>query len=311
MTRVAGRGGAAQHTIRLGVGVAIAAALIGLVILAARTTAEPPARCAPGMIALGARCCGEGQQLTDGRCLGAPSHCAPGMTLRPEGCAVVSRRVALAAGTLRVGPGDWEAQGVVAPYQAVIDAFVIDAFEVTEERYAECLAAGACAPITAELGGSSESRIPREPGRAVAGVTLAEAARFCVWAGGALPSSAELAFAAAGAGGRRYPWGDTGAVCRRAAWGLAAGPCGEGASGPELAGSHPDGATPEGVHDLAGNVAEWTSPEDPRAQVADVRGGSWSDSAAAGLRSWHRREVSVATRSPEIGFRCVYRPTRG
>jgi formylglycine-generating enzyme required for sulfatase activity len=210
----------------------------------------------------------------------------------------VPRAVSIEAGTLSVGPGDWEAQGVVLPHRITLAAFTIDAFEVTEDRYTVCLAAGECAPVP----------LTGEPGRALAGVTLSEAARFCAWARGALPSSAELAFAAAGTGGRRYPWGDTGAVCRRAAWGLGSGPCAEGASGPELAGSHPDGASPQGIHDLAGNVAEWTIPDEPGALVADVRGGSWADSAAASLRSWHRREIPVGTRSPEIGFRCVYRP---
>lgn len=305
------RAAAAAHPrslVGLAVGATLAAALIALVIFAARTASEPPARCAPGMIPLGARCCGEGQRLERGRCVGAPTRCAPDMIVRPEGCAVTPRRVAIDAGTLRLGPGDWEAQGVVLPSETAVAAFTIDAFEVTVERYAACVEAGACA----SLAGSASSVIDQaEPGRAVAGVTLAEAARYCGWAGGALPSSAELAFAAAGAAGRRYPWGDTGAVCRRAAWGLAAGPCGEGAIGPELVGSHPDGATPQGIHDLAGNVAEWTMPADPRALITDVRGGSWADSAAAGLRGWHRREVPVHTRSPEIGFRCVYRAERG
>src|SRR6185503_21054203 len=101
---------------------------------------------------------------------------------------------------------------------------------------------------------------------------------------GALPSRDQLAFAAAGQTGRRYAWGDTGAVCRRAAWGLASGPCAEGASGPEIAGAHPDGASPEGVLDLAGNVAEWSAPDRADAPVAEVRGGSFADGAASALR---------------------------
>src|SRR5208283_929136 len=115
-------------------------------------------------------------------------------------------------------------------------------------------------------------------------LTAYEAERFCEWAGGALPTSVQLAFSAAGPSGRRYPWGDTGAVCRRAAWGLVRGPCGRGAVGPELAGSHPDGATPEGVLDLAGNVAEWAvSPGG-----FEARGGSFRDGTASAMRSWKR-----------------------
>jgi formylglycine-generating enzyme required for sulfatase activity len=220
------------------------------------------------------------------------------MTVTPEGCVAAPGTLQIQAGTLRIGPGDWEAQGAVQPITEDVAAFIIDTHEVTEARYAECEASGACAPV-ARRG---------EPGRAVADISLDEAARFCAFKGGSLPTSAELAFAAAGPGARRYAWGDTGAVCRRAAWGLKGGPCGQGADGPELAGSHPDGATSTGVHDLSGNVAEWTRPLDPTATFTDVRGGSWADSAASALRSWHRRSVLVTARSPEIGFRCIYRP---
>ncbi len=285
---------------RLGIAIgslALAGALVGLVVIVAGSRSAPPARCAPGMIPLGPRCCGEGQRLTSGRCEGEPQRCAAGLTALPAGCAAPDRTVDLPGGTLRIGPGDWEAQGAVEPFVAEVAPFRIDAYEVTEARYAACEAAGAC------------SAIPRsgEPGRAVAGVSLDEAARFCAWTHGSLPTVAELAFATAGPKGRRYAWGDTGAVCRRAAWGLARGPCGEGASGPEIAGSHPDGATPTGIHDLSGNVAEWTRPSAPESPFAEARGGSWADGAASALRSWHRRLVPASTRSPEVGFRCVYR----
>lgn len=276
----------------------IAATLIAFVVALAASRAEPPARCAAGMVALGARCCGEGQRLLGDRCEGPPRRCAKGMEVRPAGCVRAPGLIRLEGGVLRIGPGDWEAQGVVTSHEADIAPFALDSTEVTEERFAACVAAGACA----------RGALSGEPGRAVAGVTLTEAAAFCRWAGGALPSGDQLAFAAAGRTGRRYAWGDTGAVCRRAAWGLAFGACARGATAPELAGAHPDGASPEGALDLAGNVAEWSLPDPPGAPTAEVWGGSFADSAASALRSWQRRVVPVETRSPEIGFRCAYSP---
>ncbi|HVY48951.1 MAG TPA: SUMF1/EgtB/PvdO family nonheme iron enzyme [Minicystis sp.] len=202
-------------------------------------------------------------------------------------------------GELRLGPGDWEAQGLVAPHAARVAAFRLDAHEVTERAWSTCVAAGAC-PTRATRG---------EPGAPVTDVTADEAAAFCTFRGGALPTSDQLAFAAAGAASRRYPWGETGAVCRRAAWGLAHGPCGEAGVGPDVAGSHPGDVTPDGVLDLAGNVAEWTRPEAKAAQDADVLGGSWADAEAAALRTWRRRPLPRGTRSPEIGFRCAFAGT--
>ncbi|WP_437905255.1 SUMF1/EgtB/PvdO family nonheme iron enzyme [Sorangium sp. So ce327] len=279
-----------------------AALLIGAIVALALHRAEPPARCAPGMVALGPRCCGEGQRLDDaGRCAGAPGRCGAGLTVTAAGCVAPGAAVRIASGTLRLGPSDWEAQGIVEPRAVFVPAFSLDAFEITEQRYAACVDAGACAPLP----------LRGEPGVPVTGVTLAESARYCAFAGGALPSRDQLAFAAAGDSGRRYPWGDTGAVCRRAAFGLRAGPCGWGATGPELAGSRPDGAAVHAggrVFDLAGNVAEWAAPDPLEGEFSGTHGGSWTDGAAAALRTWNRRLVPVSIRAPDLGFRCVYPP---
>ena len=142
----------------------------------------------------------------------------------------------ITAGLLRAGAGDWEADGRVTPHDATIEPFEIDAYEVTEERYQECVAAGRCPPLP----------LTGEPGRALGGIPRAEAESYCGYRGGHLPTEDEWTFAAGGARPRRYPWGDTGAVCRRGAWGLSDGPCGFGFTGPELAGFHPDGASPKG-----------------------------------------------------------------
>ena len=80
-------------------------------------------------------------------------------------------------------------------------------------------------------------------------------------------------------------------MCRRAAFGLADGPCGEGATGPELAGSRPDGGNPEGVLDLSGNVAEWTVEADG---TFVARGGSYRSHVASELVTWAAERVSGA-----------------
>jgi sulfatase modifying factor 1 len=278
-------------------GAAVAGLLIAVDVHLAQRVASSPARCAEGMQRIGPRCCGEGQRLDGDRCAGAPSACARGLLATADGCVppTPAPRVDVPAGTLTLAPGDWEASGVVRWRSEAVEAFSIDAYEVTESRWRACVEARACPDAT----------LRGEPGLPVVSVTALEAAALCAHEGGRLPSEAELAMAAAGPGGRRYPWGPTGFVCRRAAWGLVHGPCGHGATGPEIAGAHPAGATPGGVHDLAGNVEEWTLPEDGRAAVL---GGAYDAEEAAALRTWSRRVVDDRTRSATVGFRCVWPP---
>ena len=133
-------------------------------------------------------------------------------------------------GAIAVGPSDWEAEGRVAARSIRVQAFRIDAFEVTR---------GQLAAATGGLGVSGDFA------RAASGVTLGDAMAYCRGKGGRLPTEDEWIVAAVSASNppRRYPWGDTGAVCRRAAWGLDTGPCAHGADGPDTVGAHPDGDT--------------------------------------------------------------------
>jgi formylglycine-generating enzyme required for sulfatase activity len=256
--------------------------------------ARPPRHCAEGMVALGARCCGEGQSLdAAGRCAGTPRRCAHGMEVTAAGCVAASGRVALAGGLLRIAPVDWEAPRLVAPREARVEPFALDRHEVTESEWLACVAAGGCPPLA----------LRGEAGLPVTGMTAAEAGAYCAWRQGRLPTLDELTLAAAGTSGRRYPWGETGLVCRRVAFGLHDGPCATDARGPTLAGSHPEGASPEGVYDLAGNVAEWTAPV---GATAAVLGGSWRDREASALRPSGHAVVAEDARSDAVGLRCAY-----
>jgi formylglycine-generating enzyme required for sulfatase activity len=281
------------HAVGLGaLGMAVTALAVFEVVRVAVRERTPPARCVFGLVVQGARCCAIGQTLSSGRCVGQPRSCPQGMQLSATGtgCVVEPRRIAYHGGRVSLGAEDWEAEGVVAPRTADVAAFSLDATEVTLERWNHCTRAGGCRALDEQ-----------EPGVPVRGVDPKEAEAFCRFEGGRLPTSDEWLFAAMGTEGRKFPWGSTGLVCRRAAYGLTDGPCAHGADGPELSGAHPDGASPEGAEDLSGNVAEWTLESGGR-YVA--RGGSYRSKTALEVKSWSLEVLPPKARS--AGFRCAY-----
>jgi formylglycine-generating enzyme required for sulfatase activity len=266
------------------VGRAIAVALVvgaiggALGIALARRGRDEGARCGPGFYPEGPRCV-----VRAGTC---PSPLEPSAA----GCGAPDVRILVPAAVVQVGPADWEATGSVSERTIRTGAFYIDAFEVTRKRWEG-----------AGPGGDSA--------RAANGMTRDEAAAFCAHLGGRLPTEDEWLVAASSGTGNagRYAWGDTGAVCRRAAWGLYAGPCGTSGDGPDTVGAHGDGDSPLGLHDMAGNVAEWVSPEGSgRPGVA--KGGSWQSALASDLRVWARLELAPSATDSRVGVRCAYPP---
>ena len=73
--------------------------------------------------------------------------------------------------------------------------------------------------------------------------------------------------------------------------------------------SYPDGATPEGLYDMAGNVLEWTdSWYDEKTRSSRVlRGGGWGSSAGR-CRSAYRGDGTPGHRFNRVGFRLVFVP---
>jgi iron(II)-dependent oxidoreductase len=134
----------------------------------------------------------------------------------------------------------------------------------------------------------------------VTGISHAEAMAIAAELGGRLPRSAEWEWMAAGPARRRYPWGDVDWVPGRAA--LLPG----GHAGPVPAGGHSEGATPEGILDVAGNVWEWTASPVPGHGFV-IRGGSYA-SRPLYAQTTFRNAAPAELRSAGIGVRVVTDP---
>jgi serine/threonine-protein kinase len=234
------------------------------------------------------------------------------------------------AGTFRMGGMDVRrAPNELPEHDVTLDAFWMDQLEVTNAMYALCVGAGGCTP-------PQDSKSQRRPeyfnnpefnDYPVIYVTWGQAKTYCEWAGRRLPTEAQWERAGRGDDFRTFPWGENKADGLLANFNMLVGDT-------SRVGTYPAGASPYGVLDMAGNVAEWVydfySPNYTNTETLNptgplnsatfnhvVRGGSLGD-AEINIRVSKRSSVrgsNLSARpdsdaylgdfSPRIGFRCA------
>jgi sulfatase modifying factor 1 len=227
---------------------------------------------------------------------------SPSVTTGKDG----AEMVLVPAGAFWMG-GDRHGDNEKPRHEVTLDAFYIDKYEVTNALYRTFMRAtrGTTGRFWAWV--YSTSNDAKQP---VVSVSWDDADAYCRWAGKRLPTEAEWEKAARGTDGREYPWGNQWEAGRaNVSWlGLAD------------VGSYPTGASPYGVHDMAGNVWEWVAdryaedyykgsprrnPQGPDAGTSRVlRGGSWM-SRASSARVAGRSLSKPDVQDPTTGFRCA------
>lgn len=215
--------------------------------------------------------------------------------------------------------------------------FWIDKYEVTNYRYQQCVKVGACSPPHFDDGECvllkgekwQKGVLPenfRGDNQPLVCVDWEQARGFCEWLGKRLPTEAEWEKSARGTDARIFPWGDEWKngfsnfcdISCNLKWRDASFNDGFEFTAP--VGSFPLGVSPYGVHDMAGNVWEWTAdwyhdryyeqsekvnPTGPQSgEYRVIRGGSWHLDPPQ-LRITNRKSASPTESFSYLGFRCA------
>ena len=219
------------------------------------------------------------------------------------GSGIPAGMVSIPAGSFQMGRDDAsDSEKPAHPVQ--VPSFFIDATEVTNEQYSDFVRQKNRNAPSHWIDGNFP---PGEGVFPVNNVSWYDARDYCEWRGKRLPSEEEWEYAARGKENLLYPYGNA----WKAQFSSASTPEQIGKLGG--VGSYKEGASPFGVLDMAGNVAEWTatdfkpypnSPEKPDPGNKVVRGGSFQNLPSEQTAT-DRRWLAPQSKRDYLGFRCA------
>jgi len=231
--------------------------------------------------------------------------------------------ITIPAGVFTMGSDDPRTGEQNRPaHQVRMPAFKIDKYLVTQAQYARFVAANHYRPPLNWVDGKISQGLSMHPATMISWYNARD---YCQWVGKRLPSEAEWEKAARGDDARRWPWGNAMNPANLNTYYKV------GHATP--VNQYPQGASPYGVMDMAGNVQQWVADRftpypgatgdkeifEPKASDPDyhrgsdeqerliyriMRGGSWKSDPLS-TTSYHRNYALPNYASNFFGFRCA------
>lgn len=258
----------------------------------------------------------------------SPSACPDGMILIPAGPFIMGSNRAERDLGYRIGGETarryrWFDRWELPRHEVTVSAYCIQRFPGTNEAYRQFVMAtanrvpfisrkeyrrqGYLVHPYAEVGRFlwHKGRYPEGTGQhPVVLVSQADAAAYCRWRWKGwtcrLPSEAEWEKGARGTDARYFPWGNE--------WRSEYLNAGYRVGYTTPVGSYPQGESPYGLMDTAGNVFEWTETAFGEGNAV-VKGCSWDDEGGI-CRAASRHRRAKTARHILFGFRCVCEVSR-
>lgn len=175
--------------------------------------------------------------------------------------------------------------------------------KVTNAQYLQCVAAGACTPPASGKGFPNPAS-PENKDRPVVGVSHTQAAAYCDWMRGRLPTEVEWEKTARGPSGNLYPWGNDDPTCTLANFNNCFGET-------TRVFDFPDGQSYYYALDMSGNAYEWmldwyqpTFASEASTTLRSVRGSNYKDGAEQ-VQPSRRSYLEPDKFRADLGFRCV------
>jgi formylglycine-generating enzyme required for sulfatase activity len=220
------------------------------------------------------------------------------------------------AGMVFVPGGTYTQTAATIGGSKTIVSLCVDVTEVTVAAYATCSASGACTPAwntcvyppwdakqIAECASMCNAGKSDRLNHPVNCIDWSQANAYCAAIGKRLPEQDEWEWIArGGAKGNTFPWGED-PPGTQVCWsgppsGIRATTC--------AVGSFPSGDNPQGVHDLAGNLQEWTNSQWPGSDPLRItKGGTWAATDRKPLEVTNLNADPPLNRHNALGFRCV------